>query len=71
VRIVLANIISSVLTELLPAVDAALAPGGEAILSGILWEEREHMLRVLAAHGWRAAAEDHEGAWWSVHVVRA
>jgi ribosomal protein L11 methyltransferase len=71
VRLVLANIISSVLTELLPAVGDALTPDGEAILSGILWEERAHMLDVLAAHGWRAAAEDREDAWWSVHVVRA
>jgi ribosomal protein L11 methyltransferase len=71
VRLVLANIISSVLAELLPAVGDALAPGGEAILSGILWEERAQMLDVLAAHGWRAAAEDREDAWWSVHVLRA
>ena len=71
VRLVLANIISSVLTELLPAIGDALAPGGEAILSGILYDERAHMLDVLAARGWRAAAEDREDAWWSVHVVRA
>jgi ribosomal protein L11 methyltransferase len=71
VRLVLANIISSVLADLLPAIGRALAPGGEAILSGILWEERAHMLDVLATHGWRVAAEDREEAWWSVHVVRA
>jgi ribosomal protein L11 methyltransferase len=68
---VLANIISSVLADLLPAIADALAPGGEAILSGILHEERPHMLGVLAARGWRVAAEDQEDAWWSVHVVRA
>lgn len=71
VRLVLANIISSVLTELLPAIAAALAPGGDAILSGILWEERAHMLDVLASGGWRVAAEDHEDVWWSVRVRRA
>jgi hypothetical protein len=40
------------------------------VLSGILYEERTHMLDVLAAHGWRAAGEDHEDAWWTVHAVR-
>ncbi|HEX5581185.1 MAG TPA: 50S ribosomal protein L11 methyltransferase, partial [Gemmatimonadaceae bacterium] len=36
VRLVLANIISSVLTELLPTIGDALADDGEVILSGIL-----------------------------------
>jgi len=71
VRVVLANIISSVLLELLPAIEQALAPDGDAVLSGILWEERATMLEVLAARGWRVAAEDREDAWWSVHVRRA
>ncbi|MGZ8376547.1 MAG: 50S ribosomal protein L11 methyltransferase [Gemmatirosa sp.] len=71
VRLVLANIISSVLVELMPAIDGALAPGGDVILSGILWEERDAMLRVIAARGWRAVAEDHEDVWWSVRCVRA
>lgn len=71
VRVVLANIISSVLIELMPAIEASLAADGDAVLSGILWEERETMLEILATRGWRAAAEDHEGAWWSVHVRRA
>jgi hypothetical protein len=38
-------------------------------LSGILDEEREKMLAVFAADRetlWRVAAEDAEGAWWSV-----
>ncbi|HEY0779127.1 MAG TPA: 50S ribosomal protein L11 methyltransferase, partial [Gemmatirosa sp.] len=68
VRVVLANIISSVLIELLATIEAALAPDGDVVLSGILWEERPVMLEILAARGWRVAAEDHEDAWWSVHV---
>lgn len=71
VRLVLANIISSILVQLLPAIAHALAPDGEAILSGILWEERDEMLATLARLGWRAAAEDREDAWWSVRIVRA
>jgi ribosomal protein L11 methyltransferase len=69
VRVVLANIISSVLVELLPSIHAALADGGEAILSGILVDEREHMLDVLADE-WRVCEEAREGQWWSVAIAR-
>jgi ribosomal protein L11 methyltransferase len=68
VRVVLANIISSVLIELLPAIAASLAADGAAILSGILTVERDHMLTVLATGGWRIIAEHAEGEWWSVAV---
>lgn len=71
VRVVLANIISSVLVELLPVIDMSLDEGGVAILSGILHEERPMMLEVLECGGWRVDAEDHEDAWWSVRVSRA
>lgn len=71
VRVVLANIISSVLVELLPVIDMSLDEGGVAILSGILHEERPMMLEVLEGGGWRVDAEDHEDAWWSVRVSRA
>ncbi len=71
VRVVLANIISSVLIELMPAIERSLAADGDALLSGILWEERPTMVAILEARGWRVVAEDHEDAWWSVHVRRA
>jgi ribosomal protein L11 methyltransferase len=70
VDLVLANIISSVLVQLLPAIGAALAPGGAAILSGILVEEREAMLAVIHGQGWRVTAEDREELWWSASIVR-
>lgn len=71
VQVVLANIISSVLVDLLPHVERALTPGGTAIVSGILQEERAHMRSVLASAGWRVVAEDAEDIWWSATVVRA
>jgi ribosomal protein L11 methyltransferase len=71
VRVVLANIISSVLIDLLPGIAAALTADGEAILSGILLEERDTMLGVLRSGDWRVVAEDVEGAWWSVRIARA
>ena len=71
VRLILANIISSVLIELLPIIAMGLAENGTAILSGILREERDTMLGVLSAHGWRVLAEDAEEIWWSVSIARA
>lgn len=71
VDVVLANIISSVLIELMPVIGAALQPGGAAILSGILREERETMLAVLDAHGWTVIEEDAEDIWWSVSIAKA
>ncbi len=70
VRVVLANIISSVLTAMLPTIAAALTPDGEAVLSGILVEEREAMLETLGAGGWRVTADDVEGMWWSARIAR-
>ncbi len=70
VRVVLANIISSVHAELLPGIPACLESEGEAILSGILLEERDDMTAMVGAHGWRVVAEDREDAWWSVHIAR-
>ena len=71
VRVVLANIISSVLVELLPVIAHSLTADGGAILSGILQDEREEMLSVLAGAGWRVLDEDAEDIWWSVSIARA
>ena len=67
---VLANIISSVLRELLPTIASALAPRGYAILSGILRDERSEMLTALEAGGWRVEREDIEDIWWTVAIAR-
>ena len=68
VRLVLANIVSSVLIELLPLIAGALTEDGAAILSGILHEEREVMLKSLKDHGWTITHEDAEDIWWSVAI---
>ncbi|HEX5829808.1 MAG TPA: 50S ribosomal protein L11 methyltransferase [Gemmatimonadaceae bacterium] len=70
VQLVLANIISSVLVALLPTIAGALTPGGHAILSGILREERDTMLSALAAQGWRVDSEDTEDVWWGALIAR-
>jgi ribosomal protein L11 methyltransferase len=71
VRVVLANIISSVLIELLPIIAKSLAPDGRVILSGILLEERAGMLVAIEEQGWEVMNEDHEEQWWSVEIARA
>jgi ribosomal protein L11 methyltransferase len=70
VRVVLANIISSVLIELLPTIAFALEPDGRAILSGILVDERESMSNAFASGGWRIENEDSEDGWWSTTIAR-
>lgn len=70
VRVILANIISSVLIDLLPLMAMTLAEDGVIILSGILYEERPRMLEVLDSAGWRVEAEDAEDQWWSVRAAQ-
>jgi ribosomal protein L11 methyltransferase len=70
VDLILANIISSVLIDLLPTLALSLADGGRAILSGMLFAERDDMVRAFQDAGWRLIAEDHEDAWWSATIVR-
>ncbi len=69
VRVVLANIISSVLLQLMPTIGAALSLDGEAILSGILATER-HMVLAALAPEWRIRHELEEGSWWTVAIAR-
>ena len=66
VRVILANILSSVLISLLPAISSALSADGVAIFAGILLDEREDFVRALEGRAWRVEQEDVEGAWWSV-----
>ena len=69
VRVILANIISSVLLQMLPMIGSSLTPDGEAVLSGMLLEERDMMRAELDVAGWNVIAEDVEGLWWSARVV--
>jgi Ribosomal protein L11 methylase len=71
VDVVFANILSSVLVTLLPVVHDSLTPGGYAILSGILRQERDMMLDEIGRGTWRVEAEDSEEEWWSVLISRS
>jgi len=54
-----------VIVELAPAMRRALAPGGRAVISGILRAERDQLADVLAADRWMVERELTEGEWWS------
>lgn len=69
VRVILANIISSVLIELLPVLRESLTADGQAILSGILSEESEAISAALDADGWAVERETTEDVWWTVQIA--
>lgn len=70
IRVITANILSSTITALLPAMAEALEPDGRAILSGILVSERETLSKTLVDNGWRIESEDVEDEWWSTTAAR-
>lgn len=70
VDLIVANILSSVLAPLLPLFAGSLAPGGHAILSGILTSERSEMLAAIEGAGFRVLTEDVEGEWCSALIAR-
>jgi ribosomal protein L11 methylase PrmA len=55
---------------MLPTIVESLTEDGEAVLSGILVEERAAMLDVLGAGGWEVLGDDVEGMWWSARIAR-
>jgi ribosomal protein L11 methyltransferase len=69
VRVVIANIISSVIIPMLPLMKSSLSTGGQAILAGILTEERAAMISALEAGSWAVEREDTEDVWWSVQIA--
>lgn len=70
VDLVLANIISSVLSTLLPVIEASLAADGRAILSGLLLTERAAFSALLSARSWQIRDECEEDEWWTVMIAK-
>lgn len=60
-----ANILSSVLCPLLPALRESLRPQGRLILAGILREEAAAMIERAASAGLQLTKTDEEDEWWS------
>lgn len=63
--LVVANVLSGVLTPLLPGFRAALTGRGRAILGGIMTDEAEAVRSASSSAGLAVLAEDVEGEWWT------
>jgi ribosomal protein L11 methyltransferase len=68
VRVIAANIIATVIGDLLPLFRRSLSADGDLIVSGILTSEALAFGDRLRGAGWRVVAEQSEGDWWSAHV---
>ena len=69
VRVILANIVSSALIPLLHVLHGSLTADGQAILSGILTEERDTFIAALNASAWTIERELTEDVWWTVQIA--
>jgi len=61
--LVLANILSNVLIDLAPELAAVLAPGGYAVLAGLLTRQMQDVLTAHEKHGLELVAEREQGGW--------
>jgi ribosomal protein L11 methyltransferase len=69
-ELVVSNILRSVNTRLLPAIAAALAPGGLAVLAGMEVAEAEIFRPALACAGFAPVEEIEDAGWWAVAARR-
>ena len=70
VELLLSNILRIVNTALLPAIRAALRPGGLAIFSGMEESEADDFRRELGAAGLELRDEVVDADWWAVAAAR-
>jgi ribosomal protein L11 methyltransferase len=68
VRLILANIASLALLQLLPSMHDALTSDGEAVISGILGSEAEAYRPMM--RGWQITREHLEDEWWTAAIAR-
>lgn len=68
--LVLANILAAPLIELAPAIAAATAPGGTAVLAGLLDRQADAVLAAYRRAGFRPAGRVQLGDWPSLRLVR-
>lgn len=66
VDVVISNILRNVNTLLLPAIHAAIAPGGCAVFAGMETPERELFLAALRQHNFAVLDDVIDEGWWSV-----
>ncbi|CAN5266605.1 hypothetical protein BH20GEM2_BH20GEM2_09220 [soil metagenome] len=67
--LVLANILSSVIVPLLPALRGCLAPSGRLVVSGILLNEAGAVTAAAGEAGLSVGCVDEEDEWWSALLL--
>ena len=70
-ELILANITIATLLQLHPLLAEHLEPGGLAVLSGVLAERADELVRVLRDAGWRHERTEQEQDWVAIFVSRA
>ena len=68
--VIAANVLSGVLTPLLPGLRSALRSEGRLVLGGIMTDEAGAVREAASAAGLDVAAEDREGEWWTALLRR-
>jgi ribosomal protein L11 methyltransferase len=63
-RVIVANIIATVLLQLFPVFSDAIEDDGRVIVGGILLSERDAFVAELAQMGWTLSHDEREGEWW-------
>lgn len=69
-EIVVANIIASVIEELIPQADALLVAGGRLIVSGIVAFRKPGVVSTLARHGWTLVNAEEDDQWVLLEAVK-
>jgi ribosomal protein L11 methyltransferase len=68
-RLVVANILSNILVEIMVDLKAAMAANAQLILSGIINEQEESVLTALPQHGLKIESRHVDGDWIALVVV--
>jgi len=69
--IIMANLFSELLVQILPRLKSCLRPGGWLILSGVLRSEQREFLRALKANDLNTVVSRRRGKWVAVSARRA
>jgi ribosomal protein L11 methyltransferase len=68
--LIIANILAGPLIDMAPDIAAATAPGGQAVLSGLLTRQAEDVARAWRRAGFRLAEARAIGDWSTLRLVR-
>lgn len=69
--LIIANIIASVIVDILPEVSVRMAPGGRFLSSGIIAERKQQVLDAVKAAGFRPLEAREENGWVSILAAKA